>query len=374
VKRFLVLLALLAGGLLWAVLAVPSNAAVVNGTAISQQSLSDDVSAIAGSADYQCYLNAQAAISSQGQAQLPPVSGAGKGQGGQNATATTAFAGQYLDSQVGHELVLQLAATHGITVTPAQEADARAAYEQQISNIMAQAAQQTNNPRYTCGATQPLTGQQILSTLPASFVDEQVQFFATLQALQEELSGVGTSPAELQAYFEQHRSMFDTVCWTGALYSNVDAANAALQQAQTTPFSQVAAQSQGGPQGCLPLPVIQSKLPSSIKLDQLATGTVSFPVAIGNGEYVLVQVTKRTPTSYQAARSIVAQVVQQNGSARAQRAIQAAERRASVSVDPRYGVWVPVRAQVLVPFVPAASDILNASANNAPLFAGPAAG
>ena len=48
-KRFLVLLVVLAGGLAWAAFSVPSNAATVNGSAISQQDLNSDVSAIAGS-------------------------------------------------------------------------------------------------------------------------------------------------------------------------------------------------------------------------------------------------------------------------------------------------------------------------------------
>ena len=36
---------------------------------------------------------------------------------------------------------------------------------------------------------------------------------------------------------------------------------------------------------------------------------------------------------------------------------------ASVTVDPRYGVWVPVRRRVFTPFAPEPSDVLNASAN-----------
>jgi hypothetical protein len=50
-KRFLVLLVVLAGGVAWAAFSVPSNAATVNGSAISQQDLNSDVSAKANSAD-----------------------------------------------------------------------------------------------------------------------------------------------------------------------------------------------------------------------------------------------------------------------------------------------------------------------------------
>lgn len=47
--------------------------------------------------------------------------------------------------------------------------------------------------------------------------------------------------------------------------------------------------------------------------------------------------------------------------------VTAVERHATVSVDPRYGVWVPQSAQVLVPFVPQKSDVLNPDANSASL-------
>ena len=58
-KRLIVLLIVLAGGLAAAAFAVPSNAATVNGAAISQDQVNSDLSAIASSQDYQCFLNAE---------------------------------------------------------------------------------------------------------------------------------------------------------------------------------------------------------------------------------------------------------------------------------------------------------------------------
>ena len=79
-KWLLALLVIFAGVVAWAALAVPTNAAVVNGSAISQASLNADIHAIAGSAEYQCYLNSEAYLSSNGsQVGLPPVTGAGSG-------------------------------------------------------------------------------------------------------------------------------------------------------------------------------------------------------------------------------------------------------------------------------------------------------
>src|SRR6202041_1109401 len=89
VKRLIVLLIVLAGGVAAAAFLVPSDAATVNGSSVSQAHLNSDVSAIAGSPYYQCYLNSEAYLSSNGSEQLPSVVGAGTGQyAGAHPTAT----------------------------------------------------------------------------------------------------------------------------------------------------------------------------------------------------------------------------------------------------------------------------------------------
>ena len=80
-KWFLVLLVALAAGVAAAALSVPTNAVVVNGTAISQQSLNSDLTAIAASPSYQCYVNSQAYLSSNGQQAAAPRLGGGKEPG-----------------------------------------------------------------------------------------------------------------------------------------------------------------------------------------------------------------------------------------------------------------------------------------------------
>ena len=82
--------------------------------------------------------------------------------------------------------------------------------------------------------------------------------------------------------------------------------------------------------------------------------------------YVLLQITKRTPTPYSQAESAVADAVQAAGSAATQKALTAVERRADVSLNPQYGVWVPVNGSVLTPFTPKPTDVLNGAANDPP--------
>ena len=368
-KRLLVLLLVLAGGVVVAALTVPTNAAVVNGTSISQQTLNSDVSAIAGSASYQCYLNSQAYLGSSGAQQLPPVAGAGNQAVGGHPTANSAFVATYLDTEIGHQLVLHLADERHVTVTQAQLADARTNLAGQITAVMTQILQtaQGQNPRYSCTVTgTPLTGAEVLSTLPASFVDQQVQFIATASALQEDLAGVGSSDADLQGYFQRHQAEFDTVCFTAAAFSSQAAAQASWNLvAFGTPFAQVAAKAtQAGKLQCAPLVDIAAQLPSSAKLGSLAVGGISAPINV-NGAYYLLELTKRTPTPFAQVKTAVSQAVQQVGAKATQRAITAAERRASVNVDPRYGIWVPVAASVFTPLTPKTSDVLNSSANRA---------
>ena len=369
-KRFLVLLVVLAGGLAWAAFSVPSNAATVNGSAISQQDLNSDVSAIASSAYYQCYLNSEEYLSSEGSAQAPPVLGAGTGQyAGDHPTATTAFVASYLETDIGHQLLLQLAGERHVNVTQADLVTARSDLTEQISEVMSEIlqTQEGQNIQYGCSLTgQALTGQQVLDSMPASFVDQQVQFVAEASALEEDLAGVGSSAADLQNYFSAHSARFDTACLTAAVYSSESAAQAgAAQVASGTPFATVAAgtsASGGGALGCDVLSDLITKLPPAADLGSLATGVVSAPID-DNGTYVLLEITSRTPTPYSKAKTAVENAVQQAGATVTQKALASVERRSSVSVNPQYGVWVPVSASVLTPFTPPPSDVLNASAN-----------
>ncbi len=154
-KWFLALLVLLAAGVAAAALSVPTNAVVVNGTAISQGSLNSDLTAIAASPSYQCYVNSQAYLSSNGQQELPPVSGAGKSQDSdQHPTATSSFTATYIDLTIQHELIVQLADRHHVEVTQADLTQARTGYTNQISQVMSEVQQtpEAQNPRYTCGS------------------------------------------------------------------------------------------------------------------------------------------------------------------------------------------------------------------------------
>jgi hypothetical protein len=375
VKWLVALLLVLGGVVAYAAFAVPTNAALVNGSAISQASLNSDVHAIAGSAEYQCYLNSNAYLSSQGRQTLPPVPGAGKGQNaGDNPTANSAFVAQYLDTLIGNELLLQVAAKHDVTVTPSQLTDARASFESHISTVMKDVAQtaQGQNPQYSCGATtRPLTGQDVLATMPASFVDDEVQFVATASALQEDLAGVGATRSDLMRYYAKHRAEFDTACFNAAEYTDESSAKDVQVAVDFgTPFTQATSSAaRSGSFQCAPLALLANQLGVDVStLEGVALDKTSAPIpesGNGNTVYIVLELTKRTPTPFSTAKQYVTQAVQSLGTQATSIAINAKQRRSSVTVNPQYGKWVAGTAQVKPPLTPETSWVLNPPANEA---------
>jgi parvulin-like peptidyl-prolyl isomerase len=357
VKWFLVLLLFLAGGLAAASLSVPSNAAVVNGQGISQDQLTSDVTAIAKSPEYQCYLNADEELTTQGQQQLPPVDGAGsQASTGAHTTASTAFTASYLGQTINQAVVLQVAAAHHIALTAKEEAAALTGLKSQISSVLSEAS--SNN--ISCGAT---TGKEVLDTMPHAFVSELARYEAALTAVADQLGGLGTSTEAQGRFFQAHRAEFDQACFTVANYasaSDAESGRAAVYEGES--FASVAAKtSGGGPQGCDVLYGVTSQLPATANLENLPVNTVSAPIAV-SGEYVLIEITARNLIPFSAAQANVQQAMRTVDDTRAQTALTAAERRAKITVNPAYGGWRAGVGMVL-PVLPASSDVCNASAN-----------
>jgi hypothetical protein len=361
VKRLILLLIVLAGGLAAAAFAVPSNAATVNGVSISQQQLNSDLSAIANSHDYQCFLNAQEAVGTGGQTSLPAVDGAGGTVGsGTHPAISSAFAANYLDTAVGHQLILELAAKDHLTISTQDLSKARASLKAQITGVLSAVA----GSKFACGTQAPTA--QAVDSMPSSFVDSNVRFNATVSAFEEYAAGVGTSTADLTRYYTNHAAEFDTACFTVAEYSSQSGAQAALAAvAAGTPFAQVAAEvTGGGPQGCDILYGIAAQLPAGSNLEGLALNTVSQPIVEGS-TYLLVEITSRTPTAFAKAQSEVESAVQNAGAGKARTIVNRAEKTSVISIDQRYGTWVPAQAQILPPTSPLPADVLRTSADGA---------
>jgi hypothetical protein len=361
VKRFLVLLVALAAGVAAAAVLVPGPAVTVDSTGISRATLDGQLSAIAASSDYQCYLDArltlQSGAPSTGTIQ---VAGAGSSDAGGNGTYSTAFVDYWLTQMVNDQFLEQLAARHHLAVTPQGMALARDDLASTITTTLQQVA---GTPYQHCLAD----GTQVLASMPASFVDAQVRAQAAGDLLEASAAGQGLTDASLAAYFDTHRSQFDTLCLS-VIGAQTSAAAEQLRAeiAGGTPFAQVAAnngEQNGGSQGC-----VGASNPgyASIRsaIGTLPVGQVSAPIETSSRTFVIVEVTKATPTTFAAAHLAVLSALLASGEQQASAELTAAIRSARVSVDPRYGRWQPGNSvSITGPPHPPAGSVLSLTAD-----------
>ena len=326
---------------------VPSNAASVNGTAISRQALNDDLGAIASSPTYQCYLQAQLELAGQNASDLFPVTGAGKLTGtGSPPTYNNSFVRFWLSQMSDEVLVSQLLAARHVPVTPADLAFGKISLTRQITAVLGQLQSES-------GASCGVTATGLLGSLPPSFVNEQVQFQASQDLLSVHLAGFSLSTNSLERYYRLHSAEFDTECISYVGYGSKDAAGTARSQIEGgTPIANTGTVTQIG---CGPQIAITS-LPATVV--KLPVGSLSQPVSEGTGaKYALLFVTARKATPFARARTTVAQVLLDAGSARTEAVLKVAGARADVAADPRYGLVRPATVDLAAPASPATSFV-----------------
>ena len=355
------LVAAVAGGLVAASLTVAADAATVNGTAITRSSLDGDLSAIAASPSYQCYLDAQVVLQSQGTSHLPPVDGAGASSpGGTAGTFNSTFVQYWLSRLVDEAVVAQLDTSRHVGVTAADLATARQEYAAIIDGTFATLSQAGVQP--SCGV--PPSGSQTMATLPASFVDEQVRAVAQGDALSASAAGYALTASGLQAFFDAYPSKFETICVNGLTV----ATQASAQQLRSRieaglPFAQAAPA--GTLQSACLTPSDGSYAAIAGLVNGLAPGQVSQPAGSSTGTYYLFQLTGRQPATLSAVQPVLRQMVVSAGAGPAQRLVAAATKRAAVSVDPRYGRWTSSSASrgLLPALSPPAPSLLSPAAD-----------
>lgn len=351
-KRFLVLLVVALAVVALAAFEVPSDAATVNGAGITQQSLDANLSAIAGSSGFQCYLGVGLELAQESTSGLFPVYGAGASES-DPTTYNTTFVRYWLTQMLSDELVAQVVAARHLTVTPADVALGRESLVQQITAVFS--AYESKAGR-SCGAT----GTALLASLPAGFRSEEIQVQAERDVLLAHEAGYGLTTSSLDRYFTTHRSKFDTVCISYVLFpSKADATTALGKIAAGAP---IAGTGKLTSIGCAMRSSITS-LPSSVT--DLAPGKVSAPLSAGTatGRYALLEVTSQRPTTFAAAKTGVVQALLSAGSAKAGTVLEVANRRAHVTADPRYGRVKPLTVAIESATSPPKALVLDPKAN-----------
>ena len=118
--------------------------------------------------------------------------------------------------------------------------------------------------------------------MPASFVDKTVKFDATANVLEEHAAGVGSTPADLERYFDAHAANFDTACFTVAEYTQRGRCRGRRRHGRRghPVLHRGGADRRRGPQGCDILYGVASSLPTGTDLQNLPLNTVSSPIAV----------------------------------------------------------------------------------------------
>jgi PPIC-type PPIASE domain len=357
-KALIALLVAVAAGVLAAALAIPNTAATINGTAMSQATLNEDLAAIANSPAYQCYLEASTLVASQGQSAGPPVQGVG-GAG----TYANNFVQTWLNTLINAEIFRQVAAARNVTVSQDQIDAARADYVASVDSTL----QQVSGSQFQC----PASGASTVASMPTGFVERQVAAQAAFEGLVASIPGYGVSPSDLTAYYDAHQSSFNTLCVSGIVVASQATATTVRNQIVAgTPFAQAAQQSstdptgaKGGVLGCF-APGEQGYSAYANALSGLKVGDVTQPIQ-GQSGYILLQLTSSTPNSLSSEAENVRHAILQAGSSEAGQLVQAAVRHATVTVDPQYGVWVSHGSNVglFAPATPPLNTLISASAN-----------
>jgi hypothetical protein len=365
-KRLVALFVAVAVAVVLAGLFVPSPAATVGGSSISRQSLDSDLSAIAGSADYTCFLSEERQLAQRGQL---PFLGAGTAsvRGG---VYDTTFVDDWLGSMITNRVEAQVAAGRGLRLTADDVSVAESILSRRITGVLGQYARDVGSEVPGCGGT----GRAVLSSLPRWFVTEQSRAEADQLVLAARAAGAGLGGAAVAAYFRAHRTAFDRDCLSVIVLKTLPtAARVERALAGGSTFAAEAASASetpssaahGGVVGCGVL--AGSFLSSSVAA--LRIGTPSEPLN-GEGAYWIVEVTSRKAVPLSSVRSTVITAIVDAGQARADAELTASLEKTAVTVDPRYGA-VSARHVTLVlpPAVPPVTALVSEGADQPVLTA-----
>jgi parvulin-like peptidyl-prolyl isomerase len=367
VKRFVLLLLVLGAIVAVAAFSVPANAFTVNGTGLAQSTFNSDLQTIANNTGYQCYLNAQLALASEGQAQQFIYSGVGaNSQSGGNGTYAMTFVRYWMGQLVNGEVVEQAAADHHLTPDAEDLAAAKAETADTIDGTFEELATLQISP--SCNES----GTDIVNSLPADFVNRLVQAQASSDLLEASVAGYRLSDQAVLNYYTSHQSQFDTLC-VGAIFSTTQATAQSLrnQVAGGASFSQLAkansidttSAANGGALGCfepgsVDYPTISNDVAG------LSAGGLTQPIQESGASYFL-QLTSRNPSSFASVATVVRETMLGTGRTKATALLDRATQRDHIAIDPRYGSWTASSATigVLQPPSPPLSSVVSAAAD-----------
>jgi len=304
-----------------------SSGIVVNNQALSANTLDSELSAISHNNTLQCFVTA-----------LSPTSYA-PGAGGYSIKSSGAAAWANLRVE---GLAINQYVTKSLKYDPSAHDLALAE-----SSLEGEMTAQASANSITC----PGTSAQALAAMPSEMRTAEIVAQAdSLYLVQKIKTTIPLTTASAKSYYAQHTSSYDTLCVSVALVLPTSVTAFAQGQASglsvtalVKQFSQdTVSAAMGGAVGCFS--------PTSTSYSNVRADVVSLPLNTfattpnyisNNGQtYALyVAVTKRTPTSFNAAAATVLADLQSVNASSANNIKNTLLGHAAVHVDPAFGRW-----------------------------------
>ncbi len=321
----------------------PSNAATVGSEHVTRASLNADLAAIAASPGFTCYVNA--ALVESGSSNTRGIVGQTPG------SYNPVYAAYWLTQRMSGIAAWQYVGSHHLEVTPKDLIAAKTSFETSISQVLAQAA--------SSGGGCSQSTEQIVASMPASFIARQVGIQAAFEAVLRS-QGAPTSPAAIRSYFDANPARFDTICLSAivASASSINQAVSALRQGM--PFAQAvklfsqSGSNSNGSIGCFAPSGANYAQVSSI-VGSAGVGQLVPPFAASSTLFALLRVDARIPNAFASVKNLVATVARASSQAAATASIRNQLSSDTVIVNSSYGTWTNTQSQLKVtpPTVPA---------------------
>ena len=362
-RRLLPLLAVGALAVSAAACDLSPPAVTVGDLSVSRATLDSQLSAVAGSQAARCALST---LSEQNGSSVPAVTGTG------DDTVTTAFAAYELTGLVRQTLEQRALAARGATVGPADLRAARQDYENEL--IAASSSQPA------CS----LSGDALVTRLPASFLDEQARLLAYDEKVEQVLGHVDVSNAALRRSYAANPSQFTEQCVdlivaddqaaAQTLHDQI-AAGTSFATAAGSPGANTAEGPAGGQEPCVYLSTIESSLGPTIAdvVAGLPVGQVAPPQSLSTTDpttgqpttiWLVLGVRQRQLQPFAAVEAGLRYELLQGHLSTLDTVLTRQAKATRIDLDPRYGQW-SARAGVTPPTPPPAAFVLDPSAAGA---------
>jgi len=353
---------------------VSPPAATVDGVAISQSTLNDELSGEIANPAAQCAALLEAGSTTS------PIGVGTEGDGTSPNAVTPSFADNALETLVLEQLETQALAARGVTVTHADLVAATADYQSQLLGQLQQAQSASTAPS---GCTLS-AGRSVSSQVPRDFLRRQATSLADQEMFEVAVGHLNLGQGGLESYYTSHLSQVTQECLNVVVADSQAAAQALHDQiAAGTSFAKAStsadADQQVGPAGG----ELQCEYPSigaqqfgstlGATIDALSSGQLLEPQPLSTQSstgatttyYVVVQMRQHQLVPFATLRSSIRQAILTAHVAVVGKALNRLVGRAHVTVDPRYGTWSSTHG-VTVPTPPPPAFVLNTKANVTP--------